>query len=82
MRPCKSSLELSSAVAMAMAEATMQTRKERAGEIFMVLECTESENDVVPNLKKIYELQLLVLESTNKANTLRTFLLVPALCSV
>ena len=37
--------------------------------------CAESENDVVPNLKKIYELQLLVLKSTNKANTLRTFLL-------
>ena len=38
----------------------------------MVLECAESENEVVLNLKKIYVLQPLVLESTNKANTLRT----------
>ena len=64
-----------------MAVATMQTRKERAGEIFMVLECAESKNEVVLNLKKIYVLQPLVLESSNKANTLRT-LHHSCLCSV
>lgn len=73
MRPCKSSLE---ELSSAMAVATMQTRKERAGEIFMVLVCVESENEVVLNLRKIYELQPLVLEQHKQGerveNTLKS----------